>query len=159
MVAPVPVNRFAKFAVERTLPGIVCALILQELGRTPPLPLIRRTDFVKWWNGAYNGGQLEQLLTDYTFDALGLTKRLLEPDGTLSRVYDQGMVDSLKADVELELKTIFADLKVPTAKELPQMLTRRPMTSFRDVDAPLLFGTMNLSSRALDRLRPAGESS
>jgi hypothetical protein len=39
------------------------------------------------------------------------------------------------------------------------MLTRRPMTSFRDVDAPLLFGTMNLSSRALDRLRPAGEAS
>ena len=47
MVAPVPVNRFAKFAVERTLPGIVCALILQELGRTPPRPLIRRTDFIK----------------------------------------------------------------------------------------------------------------
>lgn len=159
LVAPVPVNRFAKFAVERTLPGIVCALILQELGRTPPRPLIRRTEFVNWWNGAYNGGQLEQILTDYTFDALGLTKRLLEPDGSLSRVYDQGMVDSLKADVELELKTIFADLKVPTAKELPQMLTRRPMTSFRDVDAPLLFGTMNLSSRALERLRPAGESS
>jgi hypothetical protein len=158
MVAPVPVNRFAKFAVERTLPGIVCALILQELGRTPPRPLIRRSEFVNWWNSAYNDGALEQLLTDYASDALGLTKRLLEPDGSFSRVYDQGMIDSLKADVELELKAIFADLKVPTAKELPQMLTRKPMTSFRDVDAPLLFGTMNMSSRALDRLRPTGES-
>lgn len=158
MVAPVPVNRFAKFAVERTLPGIVCALILQEFGRTPqPRPLLRRTDFVKWWDEIYHSGGLEQTLTEYSFDALGLTKRLLEPDGSLTLVYDQGMVDSLKTDVELELKAIFADLKVPTARELPQMLTRRPMTSFRDVDAPLLFGTLNMSSRALERLRPPGE--
>src|SRR5256885_1473235 len=101
MVAPVPVNRFAKFAVERTLPGIVCAIILQEFGRTPPRPLLFRTEFMQWWNGADNSGQLEDRLTEIVYDTLGLTKRLLEPDGTLSRVYDQGMVDSLKADVEL----------------------------------------------------------
>lgn len=159
MVAPVPVNRFAKFAVERTLPGIICALVLQEFGRTPPAPLLFRTDFMAWWNRSYEDGNLEQMLTDYSCDALGLTKTLLEPDGTLTHVFDQGMIDSLKADVERELQTIFADLKMPTAKKLPDMLTRKPMTSFRDVDAPIGFGTLNMSQRALDKLRPAGEGS
>lgn len=159
MVAPVPVNRFAKFAVERTLPGIVCALILQEFGRMPPAPLLFRTDFISWWNRSYAGGKLEETLTDYTYDALGLTKRLLEPDGTTTHVFDQGMVDSLKADIRQELQTIFSELKMPTAKKLPDMLTRKPMPSFRDVDAPIGFGTLNMSQRALDKLRPAGEAS
>lgn len=157
MVAPVPVNRFAKFAVERTLPGIVCAIILQEYGRTPPRPLLFRTDFTRWWNEANGSGQLEDELKERAFDSLGLSKRLLEPDGTRSRVYDQGMVDSLKADVQRELSAILADLKVPTASKLPEMLTRKPMTSFRDVDAPIAFGTLSMSQRALERLKPSGE--
>lgn len=89
--------------------------------------------------------------------SLGLTKRLLEADGGRSHVFDHGMVDSLKADVRQELQTIFSDLKMPTAKTLPKMLTRAPMPSFRDVDAPIGFGTLNMSQRALDKLPPAGE--
>jgi hypothetical protein len=156
LVAPVPVNRFAKFAVERTLPGIVTALILQEFGRKPARLLLLRGEFTKWWNEeAHNS--LEDKIRERAYDSLGLTKQLLEPDGTLTRIFDQGMVDSLKADVDMELQAIFADLKMPTATKLPQMLTRQPLTSFRDVDAPIGFGALNNSQRALDRLRPAGE--
>jgi Helicase conserved C-terminal domain len=157
LVAPVPVNRFAKFAVERTLPGIVTGLILQEFGRKPtPRFLLMRSDFTRWWNDEARNG-LEDRIRDRVYDSLGLTKLLLEPDGGHTRIFDQGMVDSLKADVDLELQTIFADLKMPSASKLHEMLTRRPLTSFRDVDAPIVFGTLNNSTQALNRLRPAGE--
>jgi hypothetical protein len=156
LVAPVPVNRFAKFAIERTLPGIVTAIILQGYGRTPARPLLYRTEFVHWWN-EQDPDRLETDLTSRVLDSLGLLKTLLEPDGTGSLVFDQGMVDSLRADVEQELPALLADLKTPTAGKLIEMLTRRPLTSFRDVDEPLLFSTLGRSSDALQKLTALGE--
>ena len=53
MVEPVPVNRFASRAVERTLPGIVCALLWDET-RDPRWattdPIFRTRNFRPWWN-------------------------------------------------------------------------------------------------------------
>jgi hypothetical protein len=135
----------------------VTALILQEFGRNPDRLLVTRGEFTKWWNEQASKGGLEQLIRDRAYDALGLTKQLLEPDGSRSRIFDQGMVDSLKADVGEELTAIFADLKVPTASKLYDMPSRRPLTSFRDVDAPIAFGTLSNSQRALERLRPVGK--
>ena len=56
LVAPVPVNRFAKFAIGRTAPGLVCAIIMQGYGRADresdgePRDLSYGRPFLDWWN-------------------------------------------------------------------------------------------------------------
>jgi len=154
LVAPVPVNRFAKFAIGRTMTGIVCALILQGYARERAggaASLERRNAFVAWWNAA-TPEQREQGLVDRALDALGLARRLLNADGTSERIFDQTLVDSLAADVRQEVSDIVSDLKGAPADKLQGMFNPPPLTSFRDVEAGLKFGAIGKSLRAIEKL-------
>ncbi|MGA7704201.1 MAG: helicase-related protein [Solirubrobacteraceae bacterium] len=154
LVAPVPVNRFAKFAIGRTMTGVVCAIILQGYAREHPggpQSLERRNQFVRWWNAA-NPQQREQALLARVLDALGLARALITPDGTPERIFDQTMVDSLAADVRQEVADIVSDLQGAPAEKLREMFNPPPLTSFRDVEAGLKFGAIGKSLRAIEKL-------
>ena len=157
LVAPVPVNRFAKFAIGRTAPGLVCAIIMQGYGRPDrergagrPLPLDYGKPFLDWWNTEAS----ETDVIERVLDALGLSRHLLRADGTREEIYDPGMVETMKQDVQIEVAALIQDLKSPRDKSLIKMLTPPPLTSFRDVDASLGFSgltdTNNASSALLD---------
>jgi hypothetical protein len=157
LVAPVPVNRFAKFAIGRTAPGLVCAIIMQGYGRPDrergaarPLPLDYGKPFLDWWNTEAS----ETDIVERVMDALGLSRHLLRADGTREEIYDPGMVETMKQDVQTEVTAVIQDLKSPRDKALIKMLTPPPLTSFRDVDASLGFSgltdTNNASSALLN---------
>lgn len=157
LVAPVPVNRFAKFAIGRTAPGLVCAIIMQGYGRPDrergaarPLPLDYGKAFLDWWNTEAS----EADIIERVMDALGLSRHLLRANGTTEEIYDPGMVETMKQDVQTEVAALIQDLKSPRDKALIKMLTPPPLTSFRDVDASLGFSgltdTNNASSALLN---------
>lgn len=159
LVAPVPVNRFAKFAIQRTLPGIVCAIVLQGYGRADreaggsgtARDLFRRPEFQKWWNEA-TPQQRAHDLTERVLDALGMTRQLLRPDGTTEPIFDSGMVETMRHDVREELDALITYLKAPMADKLIEMLNPPPLTSFRDVDPSLEFSGMQQTNNAIDAL-------
>lgn len=154
LVAPVPVNRFAKFGIDRTLTGVVAAIILQGYAREaydPPHSLERRSNFLGWINSR-PAEELERELCERACDCLGLNRKALNPDGSESAILDPTMVAALKADVELHIAAIFADLRGGQADKLIEMLNPEPLTSFRDVDETLGFSSFGLSEQAIDRL-------
>lgn len=154
LVAPVPVNRFAKFGIERTLTGVVAAIILQAYAHEaydPPRSLERRSNFLSWLRSR-PANELEAELCERACDCLGLTRKVLNSDGSQSNVFDRTMVDALRADVEKHVAAIFADLKGGQADKLIEMLNPEPLTSFRDVDETLGFSSFGKSERAIDKL-------
>jgi hypothetical protein len=154
LVAPVPVNRFAKFGIERTLTGVVAAIILQAYAREgydPPRSLERRLNFLTWLNSR-PADELEAELRERACDCLGLSRKVLEPDGSEAHVFDRTLADALRADVNEHVAAIFADLKGGQAEKLIEMLNPGPLTSFRDVDETLGFSSFGKSERAIEKL-------
>lgn len=155
LVAPVPVNRFAKFAIGRTAPGLVCAIIMQGYGRPDrerssggPLALDYGKPFLNWWNTEAS----EADIIERVFDALGLSRDLLRADGAREEIYDPGMVDTMKQDVQTEVIELIQDLKSPRDKSLIKMLAPPPLISFRDVDASLGFSGLTDTNNAASAL-------
>lgn len=156
MVAPVPVNKYAYFGADRTLPGIVMAL-LWDLARDPslegPQEGIRQTRSLQaWWNGYAN--RLKPLLTE----------RLERSYGSLV-----GGVNDRVLEEELITRVLqrWENHELPSIRQFNQDWTTelfrlRVLSSFRDVDEAVGFPPMYLSAEALDRLtstsRPGGES-
>lgn len=154
LVAPVPVNRFAKFGIERTLSGVVAAIILQGYAREvydPPRSLERRSTFLTWLNSR-PGDELEAELVERACDCLGLSRKVLNRDGSESHVFDRTLVDALRADIKNHVEAIFSDLKGGQAEKLVEMLNPEPLTSFRDVDETLGFSSFGKSERAIEKL-------
>jgi hypothetical protein len=154
LVAPVPVNRFAKFAIERTAPGLVCAIVMQGYGRPDreaagqPRDLSYGKPFLDWWNTEAD----EAAIIERVFDALGLSRHLLASDGSRQEIYDPGMVETMRQDVQTEVSALIQNLKSPRDKALIKMLTPPPLTSFRDVDASLGFAGLIDTNNASDAL-------
>jgi hypothetical protein len=154
LVAPVPVNRFAKFAIGRTAPGLVCAIIMQGYGRPDregagqPRDLSYGKPFLDWWNTEAS----EADIIERVLDALGLSRHLLAADGSRQEIYDPGMVETMKQDVQTEVAALIQDLKSPRDKALIKMLTPPPLTSFRDVDASLGFAGLTDTNNASNSL-------
>ena len=132
MVEPVPVNRFAARAVERTLPGIVCALLWDETrnARWSNDQRISMTrNFRPWWNthAATLGPALRT--------RIGAAYRCPVPDPGRN-IDEQKLIDDAVSrwdNVELQRMQQFqSDL-------LTELFTRPAMNSLRDVDAPTDF--------------------
>ncbi|UTI63329.1 hypothetical protein NBH00_18475 [Paraconexibacter antarcticus] len=155
LVAPVPVNRFAKFAIGRTAPGLITAIILQGYGRPDrergapaPLALDYGKGFVEWWNTEAS----EEAIVERVFDALGLSRHLLARDGSTAEIYDPGMVETMRQDVRTEITALIQDLKSPRDRALIKMLNPPPLTSFRDVDASLGFAGRTFTNNAAEAI-------
>jgi hypothetical protein len=145
MVAPVPVNRYATRAVERTLPGIVCALLWDET-RNPAWPetggISMTRYFEKWWNA--NAANLMPVLQDRIEGAY----RCPVPDSTRA-VDEQKLVDDALnrwEQVERQRMQQWQD------SYMVNLFTRSAMTSLRDVETPVEFSGGNRAQRIIERI-------
>lgn len=149
MVAPVPVNKYAYFGADRTLPGIVMAL-LWDLALDPsldgPRQGIRQTRWLQpWWNGYAN--QLKPLLA----------QRLERCYRTwVNGVNDRALEDELAARVQRR----WEDYELPAMVRFnhdrtDQLFTLRVLSSFRDVDEKVGFTALPMSADAFEQLTRA----
>ncbi len=156
LITPVPVNRFAKFAAERTVPGVMSALLLQAYNReqldtaghdpTNVLAsLAQGRAFQKWWLGTGSPSRDEFLAR--VLRAVGVEKTIQVPDGNggvvTRRVFDPIMEASLREEVTTVFDRQLERLVDPGGDGQTSMRFRpRPLTSFRDVDEPTEFGPL-----------------
>ncbi|CAM4043556.1 helicase-related protein [Nocardia ninae] len=150
MVEPVPVNRFATRAVERTLPGIVCALLWDETrdaiwGTSENIGITRR--FRNWWNAR----------------AANFLPRLTE---RIERAYRCPVPDpAMKADEQRLVDDAvrrWEQIERPRVQQwqsdwLTELFTSPAMTSLRDVDPPAEFRGGERAERIISRLLHLGE--
>ena len=146
MVAPVPVNKYAYFGADRTLPGIVMAL-LWDLALDPsfdgPRQGIKQTRWLQpWWNGYAN--QLKPVLAErlercYRTWVKGVNDRALE-DELAARVLRRWQ------DYELPAMVRF------NHDRTDQLFTLRVLSSFRDVDEKVGFTALPMSADAFEQL-------
>jgi hypothetical protein len=149
MVEPVPVNRFASRAVERTLPGIVCALLWDETRNPNWLGTdgISQTRlFRAWWNT--NAAALIPQLAHRIEHAY----RCPVPDQAMA-ADEQKLVD--------DALTRWEDIERPRMQQfqaewLTDLFTRSAMTSLRDVDVPVEFSGGPRSEQIVSRLQGMG---
>lgn len=152
LISPVPVNRFAKFAAERTVPGVMSTLLIQAYNHervqakpTDPAKalgtLAYGPEFRKWWLGADAPPNKERHFLDRTLTAVGVGKEILVPDGRggyIRRpVFDPVMEASLREEVEAVFGRQLERLVDQHGDAQTAMRFRpHPLTSFRDVDEP-----------------------
>lgn len=158
LITPVPVNRFAKFAAERTVPGVMSALLLQDYNRerldrlgwdaTKVRPsLAQGRELRKWFLGAEPPADKRADLLARVLAAVGVGKTILAADGTggyeRRPVFDPIMEASLRAEVETVFNIQLDRLVDQTGDAQTAMRFRpHPLTSFRDVDEPTELGPL-----------------
>ncbi|UOY00285.1 helicase-related protein [Blastococcus sp. PRF04-17] len=135
MVTPVPVNKYAFFVADRTVPGIVLAL-LHDLARDPSLgaPTVGvryAKDFQAWWNAHRTA--IDQQIRDRL-------RRCYETP--IVGVNDPGMEREL-ADRALDrwANTEYHSLGIPAQERRTDgLFNLPPLSNFRDIDEPAQFG-------------------
>jgi hypothetical protein len=176
LIAPVPVNRFAKFAVIRTVPGLCSALLLHVYGRArhdahpqtpdPSRPRVRSlaiaSELRRWWLGAEPPADKTLDLAERVLRALGIGKRVLVPDSSgatsLEAMFDPGMEAVLRGDANEEVNRQVILMQGQSSGSTSAIFRPEPLTSFRDVDEPLEFSIGAASERIEHELigAPAG---
>lgn len=145
MVEPVPVNRFASRAVERTLPGIVCALLWDETrdlrwGTTDDIGTTRR--FQSWWNArAANFGA-------HLTDRISRAYRCPVTDAAMAADEQRLVDDALRRWDQIERPRI----QQWQSDWLTELFTSPAMNSLRDVDPPAEFRGGTQAQQVISRL-------
>jgi hypothetical protein len=134
LVESVPINRLAPNVIDRTIPGVFSACILNWLAKQP---------FAKDLN---NAGKIKEVLADSSNRAYAsLQKHMLQalsvPDH-LNGAFDPRMVndfDSSLKRLSSKLLNIFADLPSNYAKDrmneaIERIHGKGPMRNFRDIE-------------------------
>ncbi len=145
MVEPVPVNRFAARAVERTLPGIICSLLWDETrsARWPSNEEISMTRrFRTWWDA--NAADLAPHLRSRIEGAY----RCPVSDPAKAPDEDRLVNDALSRWDNVECQR----LVLWQAEWLTDLFTSPAMTSLRDVDPPVEFSGGNRAAQIVARL-------
>jgi hypothetical protein len=120
MVQPVPVNRFARRAVERTLPGILCGLIMAREG-------LSRLDQIQ--HAILNNSQEKQRLIERIRRAYGLGRGVYEDD--LER-----LMDALLKNAWFEQEMVLRNSRM---KNIWEAMRPAPMRSLRDIEPGVPF--------------------
>lgn len=145
MVEPVPVNRYATQAVNRTLPGIVCCL-LWDATRDPSWPTVENIGmtrhFKAWWN-THAAALIPHLRT-----RIERAYRCPVPNPAMA-VDEQKLVDDALARWENVERQRMQQWQ---ADWLSDLFTSPAMTSLRDVDPPVEFSGGNRAGQITSRL-------
>jgi hypothetical protein len=134
MVTPVPVNKYAFFVADRTVPGLVLAL-LHDLARDPdlraPASGVRSAkDFQAWWRTnrvAIDAAIKDRLRRCYQTQIVGVNDPAMERE---------------LADRALERwsGTEYHSLSIPAEhRRTSDLFSLPPLTNFRDIDEPAEF--------------------
>jgi hypothetical protein len=155
LIAPVPVNRFARFAPRVTMPGLVSALVLHVFSRRrleaegldpqrPMVPLFKRFALRPWWTGPSGTGARERL-RPLVMRALGLGAARLRRDSddqihSPEPIFISAYEHWLEEEADREFTRQVDQLENWQSREsLAMKLIPRPLTSFRSVDDPIEF--------------------
>lgn len=144
MVEPVPVNRYATQAVNRTLPGIVCCLLWDET-RDPVWSTVENIgmtrNFRTWWNAN------AAALIPHLRARIERAYRCPVPNPTMA-VDEQKLVDDALARWENVERQRMQQWQ---ADWLSDLFTSPAMTSLRDVDPPVEFSGGNRAGQITSR--------
>jgi Helicase conserved C-terminal domain len=147
MVTPVPVNKYAFFVADRTVPGIVLAL-LHDLARDPvfsgPVQGVKYAkDFQGWWQArrsAIDAAIRERLRRCYETPVAGVNDPEMErelADRAMRRWTD----------------TEYHSLSIPAQEnQTVRLFNMPPLSNFRDIDEPARFPVWYPSKEAFERL-------
>lgn len=147
MVTPVPVNKYAFFVADRTVPGIALAL-LHDLARdssfTAPVEGVRRAKhFQTWWNkerAAIDARIQDRLVRCYATPVSGVNDPSMEKE-LASR--------ALKRWTDREYKALSRPSRDDKTADL---FDNPPLPNFRDIDDPAEFGVWIHSREAFEQL-------
>ncbi len=177
LISPVPVNRFAKYSVKWTLPGILSALLIQAYAREravalglnarkpKTMPLNVAKEARVWLGSAEAPADKEAHIKARVLRALGL--------GKLVRVYDENSGQWIKRPVfdpiwegslREAVERVFAkqmNLLAQQAgeKSTSERFSPRPLSAFRSVDEPMEFASLGAATaieHALTESRTGG---
>jgi hypothetical protein len=145
MVTPVPVNKYAFFVADRTVPGIALAL-LHDLARDPALGApdqgIRRSkDFQGWWNttrSAIDNRLQPRLQRCYQTPITGVNDPGMERE-----LSDRALLRW----IEVESKALSRPAE---ERNTDTMFHERPLANFRDIDEPADFNVFWRSRDAFE---------
>ena len=140
LVEPAAINRFARFAVKHTLPGLVIGYLINVLGRRTNRKLYME-------NELYAALYADKLLS--VDDLVARVTELYQASGQ-----DSG---SMAADIRSGIERFANGLRKGARRTLWQQPDFRPMYSLRDVEEPVFFTPSNYSKDAfaiwMDRRR------
>jgi hypothetical protein len=154
MIAPVPVNRFARFAAGATVPGILSALIIQVLNRerlrdkglNPKRPLTSLkvgTEMRRFMSSSEAPANKEQLLKELAFKSLGISAHVRRRhNGRVKTepVFPPRLTQWLEHEANEQCDRQLAELRDPSKRgSTPGFFRPDPLTSFREVDEPTEF--------------------
>jgi hypothetical protein len=147
MVEPVPVNRFARFVAERTLPGIVVILLwdLARRGFSPNVPergITFASDFGKWRDA--DAPVLEPELIRRVEASL----RAVVPG-----VNEQSLEDELVMRAQTLLRRQLTRLVNPDCTFTNELFSPPVLRSFRDIDEPVEFSAFGQSFPPYEALK------
>lgn len=126
LVEPVPINRWAKFSIHRTLPGIFCASILNyfepKVQKKGHKRLYMTHDFEKVYSA--------KIITD---------EEILDFIQKSYKTQDTALSHYFKIFIERKTKIYISQILDKSGKKeyLPFAISDRPMTSLRDTDIPV----------------------
>lgn len=134
LVTSVPINRFAKFIVQRTLPGIIAGLVMGYYiphFNNPDLKLTRQ--FLKVLDRLppfeKDKGLSPKQLLQIIFQAYGLDRQR----------YEAGLEQMMRLEIEQEFRRQLRSLRTSDQAYLFNAFTQKPMRSLRDVGRPVAF--------------------
>lgn len=154
MIAPVPVNRFARFAPGATVPGILSALVIQVINRErldtkglDPKRVLTSlrvgTEMRRFMGGAEPPADKRGLLKELAFKALGVdaqVRRRRNGRVVTEPVFSPRLTQWLKGEANDQVDAQLTELQVPSKKgPTPGFFRPKPLTSFREVDEAVEF--------------------
>jgi len=142
MVSPVPVNRFAKYAAKRTLPGVLLGLIYgRHAIATGDANLKKRPNAATLLDRLGNSAVSDEICRAY---ALGMG------------IYDAGLERGLKEVLDREMISVQMSIRNSPEGNVRDAVRPTPMLSLRDVEAGVPFNP-DVDHRILMWLRAAKE--
>lgn len=154
MIAPVPVNRFARFAAQATVPGVLSALIIQVLNRerltakglNPKRPLTSLkvgTELRRFLSSAEPPASKGDALKELAKTALGIGAQVRKRQNGRVRpepVFSPRLSQWLEYEANEQCDRQLAELRDPSKRgSTPGFFRPDPLTSFREVDEPVEF--------------------
>lgn len=142
MVSPVPVNRFAKYAAKRTLPGVLTGLIYgRHAVANGDESFRKRPNAERLLDGLGSTVIFDEICRAYALD-MG--------------IYDAGLERGLKDVLEREMVPLLMSIRNSPESNLKDAVKPIPMLSLRDVEAGVPFNP-DADHRILMWLRAAKE--
>jgi hypothetical protein len=177
LINPVPVNRFAKYSVKWTLPGIIAALLIQAYQRErmtalgldarkpKAMPLTVAKEARTWLGSAEPPTGKEEHVKARVLRALGLGKLVRVFDESTNTWVQRPVFDPIwEGSLREAVEQVFAkqmNLVAQTAgeKTTSERFSPRPLSAFRSVDEPMEFAALGAATaieHALTESRTAG---